>query len=123
MTVLHPEAASAAHHHAGDGSDNADSCGHSCDHSAQPTRSTLQDNLSEETPYKLHRRFDRLGRLFGDQAVATLMNARVAVIGLVVGGFVAESLARRLSGICCWWISTTFVSPTPTANGDARHHR
>lgn len=99
MTVLHPEAASAAHHHAGDGSDNADSCGHSCDHSAQPMRSTIQDNLSEETPYKLHRRFDRLGRLFGDQAVATLMNARVAVIGLGgVGGFVAESLARSAIG-------------------------
>lgn len=48
--------------------------------------------------YKLHRRFDRIGRLVGDHGMARLLNARVAVIGLGgVGSFAAESLVR--SGI------------------------
>jgi tRNA A37 threonylcarbamoyladenosine dehydratase len=45
--------------------------------------------------YKLHRRFDRIGRLVGDQAMQRLFNARVTVIGLGgVGSFAAEALAR-----------------------------
>jgi tRNA A37 threonylcarbamoyladenosine dehydratase len=51
-----------------------------------------------ENPYKLHRRFDRMGRLVGDAAMERLFAARVMVIGLGgVGSFAAESLAR--SGI------------------------
>jgi tRNA A37 threonylcarbamoyladenosine dehydratase len=48
--------------------------------------------------YKLHRRFDRIGRLVGDHGMARLFSSRVAVIGLGgVGSFAAESLIR--SGI------------------------
>ena len=50
--------------------------------------------------YKLHRRFDRIGRLVGDDGMARLFGSRVAVIGLGgVGSFAAESLAR--SGVGC----------------------
>lgn len=50
------------------------------------------------TEFRLHRRFDRLGRLYGDDAVARLSRAHVLVIGLGgVGSFAVESLAR--SGI------------------------
>lgn len=50
--------------------------------------------------YKLHRRFDRIGRLVGDGGMAKLFGSRVAVIGLGgVGSFAAESLVR--SGIGC----------------------
>lgn len=57
------------------------------------------DDVTEETPYKLHRRFDRLGRLYGDSAVKTLMDARVVVFGLGgVGSFAAEALARSAIG-------------------------
>lgn len=45
--------------------------------------------------YKLHRRFDRIGRLVGDDGMAKLFASRVAVIGLGgVGSFAAESLVR-----------------------------
>src|SRR5262245_14799741 len=54
---------------------------------------------SEETRYRLHRRFDRLGRLYGDGAVERLMAARVVVFGLGgVGSFAAEALARSAVG-------------------------
>jgi len=50
--------------------------------------------------YKLHRHFDRIGRLVGDRGMAKLFGSRVAVIGLGgVGSFAAESLAR--SGVGC----------------------
>lgn len=52
------------------------------------------DNPIDED-YKLHRRFDRIGRLVGDQGMARLFGARVAVIGLGgVGSFAAEALVR-----------------------------
>jgi tRNA A37 threonylcarbamoyladenosine dehydratase len=48
-----------------------------------------------EDNYTLHRRFDRMGRLVGDDAMRALMNAHVMVIGLGgVGSWAAESLAR-----------------------------
>jgi tRNA threonylcarbamoyladenosine dehydratase len=53
----------------------------------------------DETPYRLHRRFDRLGRLYGDGAVERLMGSRVVVFGLGgVGSFAAEALARSAVG-------------------------
>jgi tRNA threonylcarbamoyladenosine dehydratase len=53
----------------------------------------------DETPFRLQRRFDRLGRLYGDAALLRLMQARVVVFGLGgVGGFAAEALARSAIG-------------------------
>jgi len=50
--------------------------------------------MNEET-YKTHRRFDRIGRLMGDDAMKRLFDSRVTVIGLGgVGSFAAEALAR-----------------------------
>lgn len=52
----------------------------------------------EEDEYRLHRRFDRMGRLVGDQGMRTLLDASVMVVGLGgVGSFAAEALVR--SGI------------------------
>ncbi|HEX4461750.1 MAG TPA: tRNA threonylcarbamoyladenosine dehydratase [Polyangia bacterium] len=57
-----------------------------------------QPQLDRETSYRLHRRFDRIGRLVGDSAMERLFGAHVMVIGLGgVGSFVVEALAR--SGI------------------------
>ncbi len=51
-----------------------------------------------EDAYRLHRRFDRIGRLAGDDAMKALFGSTVTVIGLGgVGSFAAEALAR--SGI------------------------
>ena len=48
-----------------------------------------------EDSYRLHRRFDRMGRLVGDVGMQTLFNAHVMVIGVGgVGSFAAEALAR-----------------------------
>ena len=49
----------------------------------------------KEDNYRLHRRFDRIGRLVGDEAMRRLFDSRVTVIGLGgVGSFAAEALAR-----------------------------
>jgi len=48
-----------------------------------------------ETDYVLHRRFDRMGRLVGDQAMEKLFATHAVVIGVGgVGSWAAESLAR-----------------------------
>jgi tRNA threonylcarbamoyladenosine dehydratase len=48
-----------------------------------------------ESDYRLHRRFDRIGRLVGDAAMARLLGSHVMVIGLGgVGSFAVEALAR-----------------------------
>lgn len=53
---------------------------------------------AQDREYVLHRRFDRMGRLVGDQAMARLFRTHVMVLGLGgVGSWAAESLAR--SGI------------------------
>jgi tRNA threonylcarbamoyladenosine dehydratase len=58
-----------------------------------------RDPQSEQDDYRLHRRFDRLGRMFGDPAVHALMQLRVAVFGLGgVGCFAAEALVRSAVG-------------------------
>ena len=45
--------------------------------------------------YILHRRFDRMGRLIGDDAMTRLFKSHVMIIGLGgVGSWAAESLAR-----------------------------
>ena len=49
----------------------------------------------EETPYKLHRRYDRMARLVGESGIERLFRSHVMVIGLGgVGGPAAESLVR-----------------------------
>jgi len=53
----------------------------------------------EHSPHGLARRFDRLGRLYGEAAVQRLTEARVIVFGLGgVGGFAAEALTRSAVG-------------------------
>lgn len=52
----------------------------------------------QEDHYRLHRRFDRIGRLVGDTAMERLLGSHVVVIGLGgVGSHCAEALCR--SGI------------------------
>ena len=49
----------------------------------------------KEDTYTLHRRFDRMGRLVGDDMMKKIFNSHVMVIGLGgVGSWAAESLAR-----------------------------
>ena len=49
----------------------------------------------KEDNYVLHRRFDRMGRLVGDDVMTRLFNTHVMVIGVGgVGSWAAESLAR-----------------------------
>lgn len=49
----------------------------------------------EDRGYKLHRRFDRMGRLVGDDGMARLLASHAIVVGLGgVGSWAAEALAR-----------------------------
>ena len=51
--------------------------------------------LDLDRNYKLHRRFDRIGRLVGDEGMRRLFGAHVMVVGVGgVGSFAAEALAR-----------------------------
>lgn len=52
-------------------------------------------NEDDDERYRLHRRFDRMGRLVGDPGMKRLRNARVMVIGMGgVGSWAAESMVR-----------------------------
>ncbi|MSP60974.1 MAG: tRNA threonylcarbamoyladenosine dehydratase [Myxococcales bacterium] len=66
-------------------------------HELPPVPTPAIGNPSEEgeTAWRLHRRFDRMGRLVGEPGMARLFGARVTVIGLGgVGSFAVEALAR-----------------------------
>jgi tRNA A37 threonylcarbamoyladenosine dehydratase len=81
--------------HSHDKQDDKHAHGH---HHDKPSNPVLQ-NKEPETRYRLHRRFDRLGRLLGDYAVESLMSQRVVVFGVGgVGSFAAEALARSAVG-------------------------
>ena len=54
-----------------------------------------QDPSPESESYRLHRRFDRMGRLVGDPAMRALQSSHVMIIGLGgVGSWAAESIVR-----------------------------
>ena len=61
-----------------------------------PTEARTEPKVDDdESTYKLHRRFDRMGRLVGDAGMARLFTSHVMVVGLGgVGSWAAESLAR-----------------------------
>lgn len=62
-----------------------------------------EQDIETEDSYRLHRRFDRIGRLVGDEKMARLLQAKVMVIGLGgVGSMAAEALSR--SGIGQLWL-------------------
>lgn len=55
---------------------------------------TLNSTIQEDN-YTLHRRFDRMGRLVGDEMMKKMFNTHVVIIGLGgVGSWAAESIAR-----------------------------
>ncbi len=63
--------------------------------SVTPAAAEPRAEDDDNSTYKLHRRFDRMGRLIGDTGMARLFGAHVMVIGLGgVGSWAAESLAR-----------------------------
>lgn len=61
----------------------------------QPAVALESPPAPQARPFKLHRRFDRTGRLIGDAGMERLANARVAVFGLGgVGSYAVEGLVR-----------------------------
>lgn len=61
---------------------------------SEPSSSQPMAEKELET-YKLHRRFDRMGRLVGDEKMKRLMNSHVMILGLGgVGSWAAESVVR-----------------------------
>jgi tRNA A37 threonylcarbamoyladenosine dehydratase len=59
----------------------------------------LKTNQPVENKYVAHRRFDRMGRLVGDEKMEKLHHAHVMIIGLGgVGSWTAESIARSAVG-------------------------
>ncbi len=59
------------------------------------TKQNQEMTPEELETYKLHRRFDRIGRLVGDRAMKKLMSSHVMLIGLGgVGSWAAEAIAR-----------------------------
>jgi tRNA A37 threonylcarbamoyladenosine dehydratase len=68
--------------------------------SISTSNATRTEGIEEgETAYRLHRRFDRIGRLVGDAGMERLLGAHVMVVGLGgVGSFAVEALARSAIG-------------------------
>ena len=63
--------------------------------STVPSTTDEKTHHIPETKYVLHRRFDRMGRLIGDEKMEKLMGSHVMIIGLGgVGSWAAESIAR-----------------------------
>ena len=59
------------------------------------TEISTEMTASELENYRLHRRFDRMGRLIGDRKMKRLMDSHVMIIGLGgVGSWAAESIVR-----------------------------
>ena len=56
-------------------------------------------NEAELETYRLHRRFDRMGRLIGDEKMRRLMNAHVMVIGLGGAMALAGVIRAQLFGV------------------------
>lgn len=78
------------------------------DSALSPAGDAIQPNSPAARPrdpelpadYKLHRRFDRIGRLVGDRAMAKLERSHVIVMGVGgVGSFAAEALVRTGVGV------------------------
>lgn len=62
-------------------------------HSSSQSSNHSTNEVSEK--YILHRRFDRMGRLIGDEKMEKLFNTHVMIIGLGgVGSWAAESIVR-----------------------------
>lgn len=62
---------------------------------AEDDKGTVEYPARKMAEWRLHRRWDRAGRLLGEPAMKTLAESHVAVFGLGgVGSFTAESLAR-----------------------------
>ncbi|MFM7058939.1 MAG: ThiF family adenylyltransferase [Planctomycetota bacterium] len=65
----------------------------------QPVADRSAEHAARVPVLKIHRRWDRLVRLFGDAAVLRLLNTHVTVVGLGgVGSYAAEALARSAIG-------------------------
>lgn len=62
---------------------------------SQTQNPNLENFKIAEDNYTLHRRFDRMGRLVGDEMMKKLFNSHVMLIGLGgVGSWAAEAIAR-----------------------------
>ncbi len=60
-----------------------------------PSTEILPMTDAEMETYRLHRRFDRMGRLVGDSAMEKLFRTHVMIVGVGgVGSFAAEAIAR-----------------------------
>ena len=61
--------------------------------SIPPVIGEIKPGFSDE--YVMHRRFDRMGRLVGDEMMKKLFNSHVMMIGIGgVGSWAAEGIAR-----------------------------
>lgn len=60
-----------------------------------PQKEILPMTEAEMETYRLHRRFDRMGRLVGDPVMEKLFKTHVMIVGIGgVGSFAAEAIAR-----------------------------